>query len=130
MAMDALFAGVTGLQANQEMLDVIGNNLANSNTSGVKSQSVNFADLIYQSLSEGTASSGASVGGTNPIQIGSGAKVASITANLQQGSLQSTGNNLDMALQGPGFFVARNGDAVNYTRAGAFGVDADNFLVD
>src|SRR5207247_144492 len=115
---------------NQEMLNVIGNNLANSNTTGYKAQSVNFADLIYQNLTDGTSASGNSVGGTNPIQIGSGARVASISANLQQGSLQSTGNALDLALQGNGFFCARNGAAINYTRAGSFGVDADNYLVD
>src|SRR5271166_3595149 len=98
MAMDALFSGVSGLQVNQEMLDVVGNNLANSNTTGYKSQSVNFSDLVYQNLSQGTAASGTSGGGTDPIQLGSGAKVASITPNLQQGTLQTTGNEFDMAI--------------------------------
>ncbi len=129
MALDALFSGVSGLQANQDMLDVIGNNLANSNTTGYKSQSVNFADLIYQSLSQGTAPSATS-GGTNPIQIGSGVSVASVSSNLQQGTLQATGNDLDLALQGNGYFVAQNGDITEFTRAGSFGVDANNILVD
>ena len=129
MAMDALFSGVTGLQVNQQMLDVVGNNLANSNTIGFKSQSVNFSDLVYQNLTPGTAATATS-GGTNPIQIGDGAQVASIESNLQQGTLQSTGNQLDVALQGNGFFVARNGNADEYTRAGSFGTDAQNYLVD
>lgn len=129
MAMDALFSGVTGLQVNQQMLDVIGNNLANSNTTGFKSQSVNFADLVYQNLADGTAANGTD-GGTDPIQIGSGAKVASVSANLQQGTLQNTGNDLDLALQGNGYFVARNGSANEFTRAGSFGVDSSNTLVD
>ena len=130
MAMDALFSGVTGLQVNQQMLDVVGNNLANSNTTGFKAQNVNFSDLVYQNLSQATAASGTAVGGTNPIQMGSGAKVASVSPNFQQGTLQSTGNDLDVALQGRGFFVVRNGAQSLYTRSGSFGVDANNFLVD
>src|SRR5579862_3470256 len=130
MAMDALYAGVTGLQVNQDMLDVVGNNLANSNTTGFKAQSVNFSDLVYQNLSQGSAASGTAVGGTDPIQIGSGARVASITPNLQQGTLQATGNELDMAIQGNGYFVVQSGGQTNYTRAGSFGIDANNFLVD
>jgi flagellar hook protein FlgE len=130
MAMDALYAGVTGLQVNQQMLDVVGNNLANSNTTGFKSQSVNFSDLVYQNLTQATAASGNTVGGTNPIQIGSGAQVASVSPNFQQGTLQSTGNDLDVALQGNGFFVVRDGSQDLYTRAGSFGVDSDNYLVD
>src|SRR6202035_4464133 len=108
MAMNALFSGVPGLQVNQKMLDVVGNNLANSNTTGFKSQSVNFSDLVYQNLSEATGASGNSTGGTNPIQIGAGAQVASVSPNLQQGTLQATGSDLDVALQGNGFFVVRN----------------------
>ena len=129
MAMEALTSGVSGLQANQEMLDVIGNNLANSNTTGFKSQSVNFADLIYQNLAGATAPS-ATTGGTDPIQIGSGVAVASVSSNLQQGTLQETGNDLDLALQGNGYFVASNGGVAEYTRAGSFGVNSNNVLID
>src|ERR1700692_3371002 len=99
---NALFTGVPGLRINQEMLDVVGNNLANSNTTGYKSQSVNFSDLVYQTLSQGSAGS-TTVGGTDPVQVGSGAQVASITPNLQQGTLQETGSEFDMAIQGSGF---------------------------
>jgi len=127
---NSLFTGVTGLRVHQQMLDVVGNNLANSNTTSFKSQRVRFSDLIYQTVSQATNATGDSLGGTNPVQIGLGAKVAAIDPNLQQGSLESTGRDLDLALEGNGFFVARNGVETNFTRAGAFGVDSDNFLVD
>lgn len=127
---NSLFTGVTGLRVHQEMLDVVGNNLANSNTTGFKSQRVRFGDLIYQTLTQATSASGDSVGGTNPIQIGLGAQVASIDPSLQQGSLEATGRDLDLAIEGNGFFVARNGTENVFTRAGSFGVDAENFLVD
>jgi flagellar hook protein FlgE len=128
--MEAIFSGITGLQVNQQMLDVVGNNLANSNTTGFKSQKVNFADLVYQTIKEATAATG-TTGGTDPAQVGSGAKVAQISANFQQGTLQSTGNEFDMALQGNGFFVARNANQQPlYTRDGSFGVDSQDYLVD
>ncbi len=127
---NSLFTGVTGLRVHQQMLDVVGNNLANSNTTSFKSQRVRFSDLVYQTLSQATNASDNSLGGTNPIQIGLGAQVAAIDPNFQQGSLEATGRDLDLALEGNGFFVARNGPETAYTRAGAFGVDADNFLVD
>jgi flagellar hook protein FlgE len=130
MGMDAIYAGVSGLQANQEMLDVVGNNIANSNTTGFKSQSVNFEDLVYQNLSDGSAPGTGVSNGTNPVQVGTGVKVASVSSNLQQGTLQDTGNELDLALQGNGFFVANTGSALEYTRAGSFGVSANNTLVD
>src|ERR1700682_2537706 len=69
--MDAINSGISGLKINQEMLDVVGNNLANSNTTGFKSQNVNFSDLVYQNLTQATGASGNAVGGTHPIQIGS-----------------------------------------------------------
>jgi len=127
---NSLFTGVTGLRINQEMLDVVGNNLANSNTTAFKSQRMRFSDLVYQTISQATNASSDAVGGTNPIQIGLGAKVAAIDSNLGQGSLEATGRDLDLAMQGNGFFVARNGTESFFTRSGAFGVDADNFLVD
>jgi flagellar hook protein FlgE len=112
------------------MLDVVGNNLANANTTAFKSQRMRFSDLVYQTVSQATNASSDAVGGTNPIQIGLGTKAAAIDPNLQQGSLEATGRDLDLALQGNGYFVARNGSENFFTRAGAFGVDADNFLVD
>src|SRR5262245_60291257 len=95
----SLLTGVSGLRIHQQMLDVVGNNLANANTTGFQSQRVRFSDLVYQTLSPGSASGSTSVGGTNPIQVGLGALVAGIDPNLQQGSLEATGRDLDMALQ-------------------------------
>jgi flagellar hook protein FlgE len=124
----SLLAGVSGLTANQEMLDVVGNNLANLNTTGFKSQTPLFSDLLYQTLSPASASSNGS--GTNPIQVGFGTQTSSIETNFTQGALTTTGNPLDAAIQGQGFFVANNGTQDLYTRAGAFGIDSSGYLVD
>lgn len=129
MSLDALYSGVSGLQTNQQMLDVIGNNLANESTTGFKSQSVNFSDLVYQTLATGSSSENGTEG-TNPIQVGTGVQVASVETNEQQGTLEETGNQLDLALQGNGFFVAQNGDTTEFTRAGSFSVNASGLLVD
>ncbi len=94
---------------------------------GFKAQSVNFSDLVYQNLTQGSAGT---TGGTDPIQIGSGAQVASISPNLQQGTLQQTGNEYDMAIQGSGYFVVNSDAQDDFTRAGSFGVDANGYLVD
>ncbi|MBI3407986.1 MAG: flagellar hook protein FlgE [Planctomycetes bacterium] len=127
---NSLFTGVSGLRAHQEMLDVVGNNLANTNTIAFKSQRVRFADLIYQTLNQGSSSTSSNIGGTNPVQVGLGVKVAAIDSILQQGNIEATENDLDMALQGSGFFVASDGVQNHFTRAGAFDVDSKNFLVD
>jgi flagellar hook protein FlgE len=129
MSMTALFTGSTGLQANSAMLDVVGNNLANLNTTGYKSQSTLFKDLVYQTLNPGSAPSGNS-GGTNPAQNGFGVGVGSIESLFTQGSVTPTGRNLDAAIQGNGFFVVTNGQTTAYSRSGSFSVDAQGFLVD
>lgn len=127
---NSLFTAVTGLRVHQEMLDVIGNNLANTNTVAFKEQSVRFSDLVYQTVNQATNASSNNIGGTNPVQIGLGVKVAAIAPNLGQGSLESTGRDLDLAIQGDGYFVASNGAQDVYGRAGSFAVDSENFLVD
>ncbi len=127
---NSLFTGVTGLRVHQQMLDVVGNNLANSNTTGFKGQRVRFADLVYQTVNQATNSTSSEIGGTNPVQVGLGARVAATDANLQQGSLEATGRDLDLAMQGDGFFMASDGNQDYFTRVGAFGIDADNYLVD
>jgi flagellar hook protein FlgE len=126
----SLFAGVSGLQAHQEMLDVVGNNLANINTTGFKSQRTEFADLLYQTIKPGAGTLAAGVSGTDPIQLGVGVQVAGISQSQTQGGLESTGGAFDMAISGTGFFVVNNGTTDLYTRAGAFDVDANNFLID
>jgi flagellar hook protein FlgE len=127
--MDSLLSGVSGLQANQQMLDVTGNNLANLNTTGFKSSSVSFSEILGSTLKEASAPT-AMLGGTNPSQVGGGVQVAGITQNMTQGTLNPTGVPLDMAINGAGFFVLNNGTSDLYTRAGAFSVDSNNYLVD
>jgi flagellar hook protein FlgE len=126
---NALLAGVSGLQANQTMLDVAGNNLANTNTYGFKSSRVSFGELLSQTIREATQSTD-QMGGTNPAQVGSGVRVASVDRNMGQGNLVNTGQVLDMAIQGGGYFVLNTGQSDVYTRVGAFAVDAQNYLVD
>jgi flagellar hook protein FlgE len=125
----ALFTAVSGLRNHQVWLDVIGNNIANANTTGFKTSSVVFSDILGQTVSAGIAPQG-NVGGVNPIQIGLGMKVASITPNFVQGSIQMTNRNTDLAIQGDGFFILGNGADHLYTRAGAFSLDALGNLVD
>ncbi len=124
----SLLSGVSGLTASQQLLDVVGNNLANMNTTGFKSQTPLFSDLLYQTLSPASASSNGS--GTNPIQVGFGTMTSTVDSDFTQGALATTGNPLDAAIQGKGFFVANNGTQDVYTRAGAFSIDAAGYLVD
>ncbi|MGB7344991.1 MAG: flagellar hook-basal body complex protein [Pirellulaceae bacterium] len=126
----ALFTGITGLRAHQQKLDVVSNNLANMNTIGFKSQSTNFSNLVYHEVRGGSASS-QTTGGINPQQIGSGVQVASISRNFSQGTLQSTGETLDFAIQGDGFFTVegKSGEQL-FSRAGSFTIDGEGHLVD
>ncbi len=125
----ALFTAVSGLRNHQVWLDVIGNNIANANTTGFKASSLIFDDILGQTLATGVAPTGTK-GGTNPIQVGLGMKVSSITPNFLQGSLQTTNRNTDLAIQGEGFFALANGADRGYTRAGAFTLDANGNMVD
>ena len=100
----SLFAGISGLRANQTMLDVTGNNIANANTVGYKSSSTTFQDTLSQMLTAASAPNTAR-GGTNPIQVGLGVQVAGVRANFTQGSNQTTGRPTDLMIQGDGFFV-------------------------
>jgi len=111
------------------MLDVAGNNLANVNTLGFKSSRVTFSELLSETLREASQPTGAT-GGTNPVQIGSGAGLASVDRVMSQGGLLNTGRDLDMAIEGAGYFVLSDGARDVYTRVGAFAVDSQNYLVD
>jgi flagellar hook protein FlgE len=126
---DALLAGVSGLKAHQTMIDVAGNNLANLNTSAFKSSRVTFADMLSTTVKEASQPT-STMGGTNPQQIGSGVKVASIDRNMEQGSLINTGEPLDMAIEGNGYFVLNDGVQDVFTRVGRLAVDAEYYLVD
>lgn len=126
--MRSLYSGVSGLQNHQTRMDVIGNNISNVNTTGFKRGRVNFQDLISQTQ-QGPARPNERVGGINPKQVGLGMQIASIDTIHTQGSLQTTGIKSDLAIQGEGFFIQRAGDELFYSRAGAFNVDSEGFLV-
>jgi len=126
----ALSAGVSGLQAHQKMLDVSGNNLANVNTTAFKASTITFSELLSETIKKASQPTTSGVGGTNPQQMGSGVGVSSISPNMTQGNIVSTGNALDMALEGEGYFVLSDSGQYVYTRAGEFAVDADGNLVD
>lgn len=126
--MRSLYAGVSGLQNHQTRMDVIGNNISNVNTYGFKRGRVSFQDMISQQIN-GAARPTEEVGGVNPKEVGLGMSVASIDTIFTQGNLQTTGVFTDLAIQGNGFFVLKNGDETFYSRAGVFGVDSEGTLV-
>ncbi len=125
----ALYSGRTGMSGQQLQLDTISNNLANVNTAGFKKSRAQFEDLYYQeirAMGVETADGGRVPGG---IQVGLGVLPTSVQKIFTQGSLTETGNDLDIAIEGRGFFqVMRNGEEF-YTRAGAFSRDQDGFIV-
>ncbi|HFE52762.1 MAG TPA: flagellar hook-basal body complex protein, partial [Bacteroidetes bacterium] len=117
--MRSLFAGVSGLRNHQVRMDVIGNNIANVNTIGYKAQRVTFADALALTL-RGAVMPTERIGGSNPMQVGLGMSVNTIDTILNQGSLQATGQQTDLAINGDGFFVLSDGQKYFYTRAGSF----------
>ena len=126
--MRSLYSAVSGLKGHQTRMDVIGNNVANVNTTGFKSSRTTFADTLSQTLSSASAGTD-TLGGTNPKQIGLGVGVASIDTIFTDGNTQSTGKNTDLALSGNGLFVVKKGNETYYTRDGAFQFDADGNYV-
>jgi flagellar hook protein FlgE len=126
---DALLSGVSGLQVHQTMLDVAGNNLANVNTTAFKASRVSFAELLSETLREASQPN-AQIGGTNPVQVGSGVLVSRVDRDVTQGSMFTTGQPLDMAIEGGGYFVLNDGNRDLYTRMGSFAVDGQYYLVD
>lgn len=125
----SLYSGVSGLKTHQSKMDVIGNNIANVNTTGFKAGVVTFKDVYYQNKinpSSGTST----LGGVNPAQVGYGVRLNSTVANMTQSGFTYTDSKWDMALDGEGFFQVMDGSGnIFYTRAGAFSVDADGYLV-
>lgn len=126
--MRSLFSAVSGLQNHQTRMDVIGNNVANVNTTGFKKGRVTFQDILSQTLS-GAAKPTDERGGLNPRQVGLGMNVASIDTLMTQGNLQTTGKNTDLAITGEGFFVVNSGEQTYFTRAGNFMLDRNGTLV-
>ena len=126
--MRSLFSAISGLRSHQTFMDVVGNNIANVNTTGFKSSRVTFQDLLNQTTQGGTAP-GDLRGGINPVQVGLGSQIAAITMQIGQGNLQATQNPTDLAIQGNGFFVLSNGQGGQvYTRDGSFIVGSDGSL--
>lgn len=123
--MRSLYSGVAGLKTHQTRMDVIGNNIANVNTTAYKSSSMTFSELMSQTTQKASgANATTGVGGTNAKQIGLGVKAGAInTAITTQGSSQSTGNPFDIMITGGNFFVVSNGSENFFTRDGSFYVD-------
>ncbi|MBR1651488.1 MAG: flagellar hook-basal body complex protein [Lachnospiraceae bacterium] len=123
--MRSLFSGVAGLKTHQTRVDVIGNNIANVNTTAFKSSTINFSDLMSQTTQQASGPNATTgTGGTNARQIGLGVKTGAITMNIEgQGSAQSTGNPFDIMITGNNFFVVSNGLSNFFTRDGSFYVD-------
>lgn len=128
--MRSLFAGVAGLRTHQTRMDVIGNNIANVNTTAYKSQSMVFSDLMYQTTQKASgANAQTGVGGTNARQIGLGSKTGAIkTAIASQGAAQSTNDPFDIMISGDAFFVVSNGSENFFTRDGSFYIDGKGNL--
>lgn len=125
----SFLSALSGLRANQSWIDLIGNNLANSNTTGFKTSRALFADLLSRTFKPATPAIG-SIGGTNPLQVGLGVQLASTDRLFSQGALNATGRTFDLALLGQGFFGLATGTETLYSRAGAFGLDENGTLVD
>lgn len=131
--MRSLFAAVSGLRAHQTRMDVIGNNVANVNTPGFKSSRATFQEVFSQTLRGASSPSEMSMterGGMNPMQVGLGVTTGSVDVNHNSGNLQPTSRMADVAIEGKGFFVVRDGQTNAYTRVGAFDTDGDGVLVD
>jgi len=124
MSLTTFSTGLSGLSTSSEALNVVGNNLANLNTIGYKSQDISFSDVLGQEyVTPGTPTSGTIA------SIGLGAQVSSIRSNFSQGTVNTTGNPLDVAIEGQGFLVVDNSQGQYYTRAGNLQLDANGNLV-
>jgi flagellar hook protein FlgE len=133
--MRGMYAAISGLEASQTMLDTTANNLANVNTIGYKSQSTQFVDELSQTL-QGATGPNSYNGGTNAKQVGLGVQVGAIENNMTSGSVQTTGNPLDIAIQGNGFLQVDTGDptkapvasSIQYSRAGNLTLNSQGYL--
>lgn len=126
----SLFTGATGMRAQQLNLDVIANNLANVNTTAFKRSRVDFQDLLYQTLRAPGSISAQGLEVPSGIQLGHGVGIASITKLFLQGSFLETGNSLDIAIEGDGFFQITLPDGeVGYSRDGSFELNRDGIIV-
>ena len=126
----ALWAAKTGLDAQQTQMTVTANNLANVATNGFKRSRAVFDDLLYQNVSQVGASTSQNTLSPTGLQLGTGVRVVSTERSYTQGNLDQTGNSLDLAIQGRGFFqVLRPDGTIGYTRDGSFQVNAQGQVV-
>jgi len=129
--MRSLFAAVSGLRNHQTRMDVIGNNIANVNTTAFKASRVTFEESLSQLVASASRPPGGpagTVGGTNPVQIGLGMSISSIDQIFSQGNLEATGKNTDLAIQGASFLIVSDGGQNLYTRAGNLQIDSNGRL--
>ncbi len=124
----SMYTAISSLSLQQKYLDVVSNNLANANTTGFKASRVLSQDQFAQTLSQGSAPTDA-LGGTNPTQIGLGVNLGYISSNFTQGALQSTGRNMDLGVQGDGFFIYGQDAVRRYSREGSMSLDSEGNLV-
>lgn len=124
-----MWSAASGMGANQMMIDVISNNLANVNTAGFKKSRPDFQDLMYQTLSPGGSRTSSGDQIPNGIQIGMGAMPVGVQKMFMQGDFKGTQNELDLAIEGRGFFKVISNEEEVYTRAGNFKLDSDGNIV-
>ena len=125
----SLFAGLSGMKSNEFRMDVIGDNIANVNTYGFKSSRVTFQNQFLNTFSFGSAPTTV-MGGSNPMQVGTGAQIGSITRDFAGGAPETTGQKTDLAVLGEGFFIVETPDGSNrYTRDGSFEFNSENYLM-
>jgi len=128
MALNSLFTGLSGIQVHQTRTNVVANNLANINTTGYKTSRAQFQDLLSQTMKEATGPAGL-ISGTNPTQQGTGVRLKGVDTVFTQGSVQTTGRQTDLAIEGNGFFILSDGVDRFYTRDGSFTFDALGRLI-
>lgn len=126
----ALWTAASGMQSQQQNIDVVANNLANVNTTGFKKSRADFQDLMYQNLKSTGAPSSNSTEIPAGIEIGMGSRLAAVTKIFTPGDIVQSGNDLDMAIEGDGFFQIQTPDgSTMYSRAGSFKKDSQGRLV-
>lgn len=124
----AVYSGISGMKVFKSSLDIIGNNVANVNTTAYKASRGTFKEMLSQTIMGASAPSG-TTGGSNPSQIGLGVILGSVATDQSQGSMLPTGRATDVAIEGSGFFALGDGTRTSYTRDGSFALDANNNLV-
>ena len=124
----SMFTAINSLNLYQSFMDVVADNLANSNTTAFKSSRMTFQDQIAQLVSIGAPPS-TELGGTNPVQIGLGSRLGTVSSTFTQGMLQSTGRDTDLSIEGDGFLIYSNGTQQYFSRDGALDLDSSGYLV-